>query len=68
MFGRLRVVECAHKFMLFKCLQYFQRLRIQHIGTQPKAHLVLIVLLLFLQKQNLALAVYLFGLVLSLPD
>ena len=29
---------------------------------------MMIVLLLFLQKQNLALAVYLFGSVLTLPD
>ena len=29
---------------------------------------VMMILLLFLQKQNLAFAVYLFGLVLSLPD
>jgi len=42
---------------------------IVHIVCNPSAHTsMMMILLLFLQKQNLAFAVYQFGSVLSLPD
>ena len=39
-----------------------------HLGLGTVLHQQMMILLLFLQKQNLAFAVYQFGSVLSLPD
>ena len=50
------VFSSKHKDVEYRSLVVGMRMR------------VMIILLLFLQKQNLALAVYLFGSVLSLPD
>ena len=59
-----------------KLLNNLQRAATMYAVVDPKTSakniadwaLMMIVLLLFLQKQNLALVVYLFGSVLSLPD
>ena len=47
-------------------IKRFKEMTVAHVGVHGSG--LMIILLLFLQKQNLAFTVYLFGSVLSLPD